>query len=98
MGETENPLHLWMNGQRSDYYCRLPDKHVVAHFNEPDHTFDKVSVMVVEQMGMAGASRRSIGRAIGFVVYDHCPRMVSISITYGPQAASVVQLGIKKIF
>ena len=40
----------------------------------------------------------SIGRAIGFVVYDHWPRMGSTSMTDGPQTASVAQMGIKIIF
>ena len=50
MGETENPLHLRMNGHRSDYYRSLPDKPIAVHFNTLDHTFEDVSVMVIEQI------------------------------------------------
>ena len=47
VGETENPLHSRMNGQRSDYYCRLPDKPVAKHFfNTPGYAFEDVTVMV----------------------------------------------------
>ena len=36
----QNPLHLRMDGQRSDYYQRLPDKPIAKHFyNTPGHTF-----------------------------------------------------------
>ena len=35
MGEMENPFHLWMNGHRSDYYSRLPDKLVVVYLIHP---------------------------------------------------------------
>ena len=38
VGETENPLHLQMNGHRSDCYCRLSDKPVAEHFNTIGHT------------------------------------------------------------
>ena len=33
VGETENPLHLRMNGHRYDYYRKLPDKPVAEHFH-----------------------------------------------------------------
>ena len=62
----------------------------MVHFNSPDHTFDDVSVMIIEQMGMAGVTQRKYR-----VVYDRWPRMVSTSMTDGPQAASMTQMGIK---
>ena len=59
VGETENPLHLRMNGHRSDYYRRLPDKPVARHFfNTPGHTFEDVSVMIIEQLHSADSMRR----------------------------------------
>ena len=59
VGETENPLHLRMNGHRSDYYRRLPDKPVAKHFySTPGHTFEDVSVMVIEQLRSDGCMRR----------------------------------------
>ena len=40
----------------SDYYCRLPDKPVAVRFNSSDHTFDYVSVVIIEQMHGCGRS------------------------------------------
>ena len=60
VGETENALHLRMNGHRSDYYRKLADKPVAAHFNEPCHSFEHLSVMVIEQMGSADTTRRKL--------------------------------------
>ena len=75
--EAKNPLHLWMNGQCSEYHHRLPDKPVAVHFNSPNHTFNDVSVMIIEHIGMAGPLEQSIRRAIGFLVYDCWPHMGS---------------------
>ena len=47
----------------------------------------------VEQMGMAEPPERSIGRTIGFVVYDCWPCTGSPSMTDGPLAALATQLG-----
>ena len=60
MGELENPLHFKMNGHRSDYYRRPPDKPIAKHFyNTPCHTFNEVSVMVVKQLRSAGCMRHN---------------------------------------
>ena len=58
--ETENPLHLRMNGHRSDYYRKLPDKPVAVHFNTMGHTFENLTVMVIEQLGWAPIERRKL--------------------------------------
>ena len=60
VGETENPLHLRMNGHRSDYYRKLPDKPVAVHFNTVGHTFENLTVMVIEQLGSAPTERRKV--------------------------------------
>ena len=57
IGETENPLHLRMNGHRSDYYRKLSDKPVAEHFNTTGHSFEDLTVMVIEQI-MADSARR----------------------------------------
>ena len=46
-----------MNGHRSDYYRKLPDKPVAEHFNLIGHSFEDLLVMVIEQI-MAGCARR----------------------------------------
>ena len=51
VGETENPLHLRMNSHQSDYYRKLPDKPVAVHFNIMGHTFEDLTIMVIEQLG-----------------------------------------------
>ena len=43
--ETANPLHIRMNGHRSDINTRKTDKPVAAHFNLPDHLLDDLQVM-----------------------------------------------------
>ena len=58
VGETENPLHLRINGHRSDYYCQLSDKPVAEHFNITGHSFDDMTVMVIEQIHVADSTRR----------------------------------------
>ena len=47
VGETKNPLHLRLNGHRSDYYRKLCDKPVGIHFNIPGHTFGDLTIMVI---------------------------------------------------
>ena len=49
------PLHIRMNGHRSDYYWKLPDKPVAVHFHTPGHTFEDLTVMVIEQIYMYSA-------------------------------------------
>ena len=58
VGETENPLHLRMNGHRSDYYRKLSDKPVAEHFNTIGHTFEDLTIMVIEQIHMTDSARR----------------------------------------
>ena len=60
VGETKNPLHLRMNGHRSDYYRKLPDKPVAVHFNISGPTFEDVTVMVIKQLGWATTKRRKL--------------------------------------
>ena len=50
VGKMKNPLHQRMNGHRSDYYCKLPDKPVTEPFNSTGHTFNDASVMAIEHM------------------------------------------------
>ena len=59
VGETENPLHLRMNGHRSDYYHRLPDKPVAKHFfNTPDHTFEDATIMIIKRLHSANSMQQ----------------------------------------
>ena len=46
-----------MNGHRSDYYQKVPDKPVAEHFNTIDHTFEDLTGMVIEQI-VANSARR----------------------------------------
>ena len=50
VGETGNPLHVRMNGDQSDYHRNLPDQPVAVHFNLVDHSFDNLSIQVIEQV------------------------------------------------
>ena len=58
VGEMENPLHLWVNGHRFEYYRKLPDKPVASHFNTLGHTFENLTIMVIEDLGSAPTERR----------------------------------------
>ena len=58
VGETKNPLHLRMNGHRSDYHRKLSDKPVAEHFNTIGHTFEDLTIMIIEQIHMADSARR----------------------------------------
>ena len=58
IGETENPLHLRMNGHRSDYYRKLADKPVAEHFNAIGHSFEDLTVMIIEQIVASSARRK----------------------------------------
>ena len=63
VGETENPLRLWMNGDRSYYYRKLPDKSVGVHFNTMGHTFEDLTVVVIEQLGSSPVERRKLSES-----------------------------------
>ena len=53
VGEMENPVHLRMNGHRSDYYRSVPDKFIAIHFNTSGHMFEELTIMIVQQLGSA---------------------------------------------
>ena len=50
VGETENALHIRMNGHRSDIRTRKMDKLVTAHFCQPDHTMEHLEVRGIEKI------------------------------------------------
>ena len=58
VGETENPLHIRMNGHRSDIRTKKVDKPVAAHFNQPDHSMGDLEVMGIEKIHSDDARRR----------------------------------------
>ena len=49
-GETENALHIRMNGHWSNIKTKKLDKPVAAHFNQPDHSFEDLRVMGIEKI------------------------------------------------
>ena len=49
MDETENALHIRMNGHRSDVNTQKAEKLVAAHFNLPDHLLYDLRVMGIEK-------------------------------------------------
>ena len=48
--ETQNPLHICLNGHNSDICNKRLEKPVVPHFNTPGHSTDNLSVMVIKKM------------------------------------------------
>ena len=58
VGETENALHIRMNGHRSDITTKKLDKPVAAHFNQPNHSYEDLRVIVIEKIEDRNNSRK----------------------------------------
>ena len=50
VGETENALHIRLNGHRSDVKTKKMEKPVAAHFNLPGHSMEDLTIMVFEKI------------------------------------------------
>ena len=50
VGETQNPLHIRVNGHRNDIRHKRCDKPVAAHFCSTDHSLSHLTILVLEQM------------------------------------------------
>ena len=50
VGETENSLHVRMNGDCSEIRTRKTEKPVAAHFCQPDHTMEDLEVRGIEKI------------------------------------------------
>ena len=50
VGETQNALHIRLNGHRNDIRHMKIDKPVAAHFNKPSHSLTDLAIMVLEVM------------------------------------------------
>ena len=50
VGETENPLHIRMNGHRSDICMGKLEKPVAAHFSQPGHSTGNLQVCGIEKI------------------------------------------------
>ena len=49
VGETEQALHLRMNGHRSDIRTKKVEKPVAAHFCQEDHSQRDLEVKAIEK-------------------------------------------------
>jgi len=58
VGETENPLHIQMNGHQSDILAKKLEKPVASHFNQPDHSLEDLEVMAIEKIHRDDTTRR----------------------------------------
>ena len=58
VGETENALHIRMNGHRSDITTKKLDKPVAAHFNQPNHSYEDLRVIGIEKVKDRNNSRK----------------------------------------
>ena len=58
VGETENALHIRMNGHRSDIKHRHLEKPVASHFNSEGHSLEDLSIFVIEQIHREEANFR----------------------------------------
>ena len=52
VGETENAMHIRMNGHCSDIRTRKMEKPVAANFCQPDHITEDVEVKGIEKIYM----------------------------------------------
>ena len=50
VGETQNPLHIHLNGHRNDIAHKRTEKPVASHFNSPGHSLDDLRIAVLEVM------------------------------------------------
>ena len=50
MGETENPIHIRLSGDRLDIKNHWMEKPVTVHFNLADHFTEDVEIMVMEKI------------------------------------------------
>ena len=50
VGETENALHIRMNGHRSDIKNRRLEKPVAKHFNLANHSLKDLLIFVIEKI------------------------------------------------
>ena len=50
VGETQNPLHIHLNGLRNDITHTRTEKPVAGHFNSPGHSLDNLRIPVLEVM------------------------------------------------
>ena len=50
VGETQNPLHIRLNGHRNDIAHKRTEKPVASHFNSPGHSLDDLRIAVLEVM------------------------------------------------
>ena len=50
VGETENALHIRINGQWSNITTKKLDKPVAAHFNQLDHSLEDPKVTGIEKI------------------------------------------------
>ena len=48
VGETENALHIHLNGHRSDIRTKKTDKPVAEHFNSRGHSMEDLTITVTE--------------------------------------------------
>ena len=51
VGETENALHIRLNGHRSDIRTNKTEKPVAEHFNLPGHYMENLTIMVIDKIG-----------------------------------------------
>ena len=56
MGETENALHVQMNGHQSDINHRSLEKPVAQHFNSNGHSLEDLSVFKIEKIHREAAT------------------------------------------
>ena len=50
VGDTQNPLHIRLNGHRNDIKHKRLENQVAAHFCSSNHSLSHLTIMVVEQM------------------------------------------------
>ena len=50
VGETENALHIRLNGHRSNVKTKKMEKPVAAHFNLPGHSMEDLTIVVIEKI------------------------------------------------
>ena len=72
--ETENVLHVRMNGHSSDIKHRRLEKPVAEHFNSTGHSLEDLSIYVIEKIHREEAIFRKAKEATGSRLSERWPQ------------------------
>ena len=76
VGETENALHIQMNGHRLDIKNRCLEKLVAKHFNSIGHSLDGLSILLAEKIHQKDSMIGNAKVSYWIRLLHHWPRLL----------------------